>query len=116
MAVNIPMVFQTWEKGVIFIAEVLYLIGAYVVLLLASGVYVFVVACVHAKDFPRLDAIALQNTPYAPHSGNIAAAKEWLDMHNAQEISITSHDGLVSKRDLDSFRKSKRDGFACPRL
>lgn len=59
-----------------------------------SGVYVFVVACIRRKELPWLVEVELQKTPYRKYSKHIQAADRWLTEHNAQDIYITSDDGL----------------------
>jgi len=72
---------------------VLVLIAALVVTVV-SGVYVFVVACFRRKELPWLVESELQNTPYSKYSKYIQAAHRWLTEHCAQDVYITSDDGL----------------------
>lgn len=67
------------------------------ILLAVSGGYVFFLGCLRRKDLEWLDPVALQKTPYGRFSEHIAAAKLWLDAHNAQEVSVLSYDGLTLK-------------------
>lgn len=72
----------------------LFLVGAIVLLLFLSGVYVFLVACVRQKDMQWLDKEKIEKTPYAPFYDSIVAANTWINAHDPQEVFVTSHDGL----------------------
>ncbi len=72
----------------------LFLVGAIVLLLFLSGVYVFLVACVRQKDVQWLDREKIEKTFYAPIYDSIVAANNWINAHDPQEVFITSHDGL----------------------
>jgi len=62
--------------------------------MLASGLYIFGVACLRTKELPWLDRVALKKTPYGRFYDHIAAGDKWLKEHNASEIKMKSHDGL----------------------
>ena len=72
-----------------------FLFAAFMILVLVSGGYAFFTACLRRKDLPWLDKQALQKTPYGRFSEHIQAADRWLTEHRAQEVSITSEDGLT---------------------
>lgn len=76
---------------------IIFLLVAAVLLLLVSGIYTFVLACVRTKDHPWLEPAALQKTPYGRFSDHIQKAHQWLENHETQEVSITSDDGLTLK-------------------
>lgn len=73
---------------------VIFAFAAIVLLILFSGVYMFVVACRRGKEFSWLDREEMQKTPFADHADNILAADAWLREHTAEDIYIKSHDGL----------------------
>ena len=60
----------------------------------AVGGYLFYSACPRKPEKPWLDREALAKTPYGPFYDHIAAGKAWLEAHDAQPVSVTSHDGL----------------------
>ena len=64
------------------------------VLMLISGIYIFGIACLRAKELPWLDRVALNKTPYGRFYEHIAAGDMWLKEHNARELKMISHDGL----------------------
>lgn len=72
----------------------LFVLAAVLILTLVSGGYVFIAGCYRRKELPWLDAEALKATSYGRFSEHIAAAKQWLDTHNAQPVSIVNRDGL----------------------
>ena len=63
-------------------------------LLLISGGYMFVVACVRKKDLPWLVEEEIKKTSYGRFYGYMVSADQWLRGHNAQQVYIKSHDGL----------------------
>ena len=73
---------------------ILLVLAAVLLLTVVSGVYVFVVACVRRKELPWLVEAELQKTPCGKYSKQIQDADRWLAEHNAQDIHITSEDGL----------------------
>lgn len=73
---------------------VVFAVLAVLVLLLASGAYVFFAACRRAKEPQWLDEAELQKTPAGKYYKHIAEAEKWLNEHNAQDVCISSADGL----------------------
>lgn len=73
---------------------ILFVVCALVLLTFVSGAYVFVVGCVRRKDLPWLVEEEIKKTPYGKYSELIKASDRWLKDHNAQDVYITSHDGL----------------------
>lgn len=67
---------------------------AIVLLLLVSGGYVFVVACVRRKEFPWFIKEELEKTPYGKYYDCITDADKWLKSHKAEDVYIFSEDGL----------------------
>lgn len=65
-----------------------------VLLTIFSGIYVFIVACIRRKEMPWLAAEELQKTSYRKYVDHIQDADRWLAQHNAQDVYITSQDGL----------------------
>ena len=63
-------------------------------MIVVSGVYVFAVACIRRKELPWLVEAELQKTPCGKYSKQILAADRWLTEHDAQNVYITSGDGL----------------------
>ena len=72
---------------------VLILIGAFLLFLLSGG-YVFYAACARRKEHSWMDKEALAKTPYGKYYDCILQADAWLKEHNAQDVFITSKDGL----------------------
>lgn len=69
------------------------LLGAFL-LVLASGGYVFVLACVRRKELPWMVEEEIKKTNYAKYYQCIVASDAWLKSNNAQDIYVTSKDGL----------------------
>ena len=63
-------------------------------LILSSGAYVFVVACVRRKELPWMVEEEIKKTSFAKYYDCIVASHEWLKENNAQDIYVTSMDGL----------------------
>lgn len=61
---------------------------------LASGAYIFCVACCRGKDISWLDEQAISNTPYNQYYSQIVAGDHWLKSHGAQDVFITADDGI----------------------
>lgn len=68
---------------------------AVVFLILFTGVYVFIMACVRKKEQPWLDAIAMKGTPYEKYEKLIHDSDRWLKEHGAKDLYIQSDDGLM---------------------
>lgn len=73
---------------------VLFVVIALVMLTLVSGGYTFFVACHRRKDLPWLVEEELKKTPYGKYCDLIKASRQWIATHNAQDVYITSYDGL----------------------
>ena len=67
---------------------------AILLMILVSGVYVFVFSCVRRKDLPWLIKEEIEKTPYGKYSELIQNSACWLSEHSAQDVYITSNDGL----------------------
>lgn len=63
-------------------------------LILISGAYVFVKACVRKKELPWMIESEIKKTSYAKYYNCIRASDEWLKTHCAQDVYVTSNDGL----------------------
>lgn len=72
----------------------LFLIIAFLLLILVSGVYVFIVACVRKKDLPWLVEEEIKKTAYGKFYDYIVASDLWLKEHDAKDVYVTSDDGL----------------------
>lgn len=75
-------------------AVILYILIGLFLLVLASGAYVFVLACVRRKELPWMVEEELKKTSYAKYYNCIMASDAWLKNHNAQDVYIKSKDGL----------------------
>jgi len=73
---------------------VLFVLIGLLLLLIASGTYVFVVGCVRGKEFSWLNREELEKTPFGKQYDNIVAAHNWLHEHGAKSIYTRSYDGL----------------------
>ncbi len=73
---------------------VFYVLLAVLALLLISGGYTFYAACVRRKEPSWLVEEELQKTSYGKYCKLIRHSVAYLKEHNAQEVSITSFDGL----------------------
>lgn len=73
---------------------VFFVLLAVLALLLISGGYTFWAACVRRKELPWLVEEELQKTSYGKYYRYIHYADTYLKEHNAQEVSVTSFDGL----------------------
>ena len=69
------------------------LIGVFL-LILFSGAYVFVLACVRRKELPWMVEEEIKKTNYAKYYNCILASDAWLKAHNAQDVYVKSKDGL----------------------
>lgn len=63
-------------------------------LVLCSGAYVFVLACVRRKEFPWLVEEEIKKTGYGKYYNCIVASNAWLKEHHAQDVYMDSDDGL----------------------
>ena len=73
---------------------VFYILLAVLALLLISGGYTFWAACVRRKELPWLVEEELQKTSYGKYCKLIRHSVDYLKERGAQEVSITSFDGL----------------------
>ena len=73
---------------------VVFALLAVFLLLVVSGAYVFVVACVRKKDLPWLVEEEIKKTSYGKYYNFIVSSDRWLKEHNAENVYITSDDGL----------------------
>ena len=73
---------------------VLFVLCAILLLLLVSGAYTFVVACVRRKDLPWLVEEEIKKTSYGKYYSFIVKSNQWLQDHKAQDVYISSDDGL----------------------
>lgn len=71
-----------------------YILIALFVLIVFSGGYTFVIACVRRKELPWLDENAIQKTSYGKYYENIVIGDKFLKENPSQELEITSVDGL----------------------
>lgn len=67
---------------------------AVLLLLFVSGAYTFTVACVRRKELPWLVEEEIEKTPMAKYYSYIAKSDQWLKENRAQDVYITSDDGL----------------------
>lgn len=72
----------------------LFILGAIILLTIVSGVYVFIVGCVRRKDLPWLVEQEIKKTAYGKYYDHIVASDRWLKDHHAQDVYVTSEDGL----------------------
>ena len=73
---------------------VLWILLCLLLVFLLVGAYVFVSACVRRKELPWLVEEEIKKTKYAKYCKCIAESDAWLRTHNAQDIYVTSNDGL----------------------
>lgn len=74
---------------------VVYILIALFVLIIFSGGYTFVMACVRRKELPWLDENAMQKTSYGKYYENIVIGDKFLKENPSEELEITSKDGLM---------------------
>ena len=74
---------------------VLFILIALALLILVSGGYTFVVACVRRKELPWLDEKAMMKTSYGKYYENIVIGDKFLKENPSQEVEIESYDGLL---------------------
>lgn len=72
----------------------LFILFSLVFLMIFSGGYIFVLACLRQKTRNWLDKESIKNTPYERFYPFISETDSWLREHCAQDIYIESHDGL----------------------
>ncbi len=72
----------------------LFALLAVIVLILASGGYMFLVACRRRKELPWLVEEEIKKTSYGQYYEFMAAADLWLKAHIVEDVFIRSGDGL----------------------
>ena len=72
----------------------LFILLGILLLMIFSGVYMFIVACRRSKEIDWLSREALDATPYADHYDNIVAADKWIRERGTEDVYIQSHDDL----------------------
>lgn len=72
----------------------LFVLSAVLLLILVSGAYVFVVACVRRKDLPWLVEEEIKKTSYGKYYPFVVKSHQWLLDHDAKDVYTTSEDGL----------------------
>ncbi len=72
----------------------LYILLSLAVLILFSGLYLFLVACVRGKEPGWLNEDQIKKTRYGRYYENICIGHRFLKEHNAQDVYIESYDGL----------------------
>ena len=75
-------------------AVIFYILMILFLLILISGAYVFVQACVRKKELPWMVEEEIKKTSYAKYYDCIIASDGWIKAHNAKDVFITSKDGL----------------------
>lgn len=93
MAAYIQTVQYAWKEGVIRLL-LIYILLSVLLLILLSGGYVFVKACVRTEELPWMDEEKIKKTGYAKYYNCIVASSEWLKANQAQDVYVTSKDGL----------------------
>ncbi len=73
---------------------VLYVLLSLVLLILFSGVYTFVVACVRCKEPNWLDEKEISKTSYGKYYENICIGHRFMEENNAVDVYTNSFDGL----------------------
>ena len=71
-----------------------FVLCAVLLLIVVSGAYTFIVACVRRKDLPWLVEEEIKKTPMAKYYKYIVESDQWLKEHRVKDIYIISHDGL----------------------
>lgn len=66
----------------------------FLLLMLASGAYIFCVACCRTKNVNWLDEKAVEGTPFAEHYSKIVACDRWLKESGCRDIFVTASDGI----------------------
>ena len=73
----------------------IFLLLSAVILILFSGLVVFILGCVRKKEINWLVEEEILNTPYEKYYQNILAGDRFLKEHNAQPVNLKSEDGLM---------------------
>ena len=72
-----------------------YILLSILILLVLSGGYVFLIACVRRKEIPWLQEEEIKKTSYAKYYDHIVRSDSFLKEHDAMDISVKSNDGLI---------------------
>lgn len=72
----------------------LFILIAVIILTLVSGCYVFIIGCLAKKDINWLDKEQAKETPWGKYYPVILDSHRFLMENRAQDVYITSHDGL----------------------
>ncbi len=72
-----------------------YILLSILILLVLSGGYVFLIACVRRKELPWLQEEEIKKTSYAKYYDHIVRSDCFLKEHDTMDISIKSDDGLT---------------------
>lgn len=73
---------------------IIFVLLSLLVLILLSGFVVFYMGCVRRKETDWMTEENVQKTPYGRHYSNIVTGDRFIKEHDAQEICISSFDGL----------------------
>ena len=73
---------------------ILWALIAILIFVLFCGAYVFVQACVRRKELPWMVEEEIKKTGYGRYYNCIVASDAWLKEHHAQDVYVTSSDGL----------------------
>ena len=73
---------------------ILWILLSIFLLILFSGAYVFVLACVRRKELPWMVEEEIKKTSYGKYYDCILASDAWLRDNNAQDVYVTAKDGL----------------------
>lgn len=66
----------------------------FAIVVLFSGAYMFIKACVRGKELPWMVEEEISKTGFAKYYPCILASDAWLKEHHAQDVYVTSKDGL----------------------
>lgn len=72
----------------------LFVVTSVLLLCIVSGGYLFFAACRRRKELPWLNEEEINKTNYAQYYNYIVDSNRWLIAHNAQDVWISSFDGL----------------------
>lgn len=72
----------------------LFIVFAILFLLLVSGGYIFLIGCYAGKKIDWLDEEVVKKTPHGEFFEYMRQSDKWLRQHGAQDVYITSGDGL----------------------
>lgn len=72
----------------------LFVLVSVVTLILVSGAYVFLIGCLGRREIAWLDEEQAKKTPWGEYYPVIVDSSRWLKENDAQDVYITSYDGL----------------------